>query len=236
LGKCRAALSIENTPKTNSPYIVSTSGQFKPSNFRNSGVIGRTDHNDRRRADKRTRKLLAIRSNPSDVGRLMRRFLVPILLLAVLLGAFAWWWFRPERVIARRVAGLFEAANVTADSGNLTRSTRGSALEPYLADTITFEGPDGPTDEVEGPQKREDIVTMYTALARFCRSATVQDLTVESVEITGDEALVRATVDAVIELQNNERPVDGIQHLDMTWRKQEGVWRMSRAEWKDTGR
>jgi hypothetical protein len=166
----------------------------------------------------------------------MRRFLVPILVLLVILGAFAWWWLRPERVVSRRVAGLFEAANVAADAGNLTRSTRGTALEPYLAATITFEGPDGPTDEVEGPQKREDIVGMYTALAKFCRSATVQDLEIESVEITGDEAIVKATVDAEIELPNAEFPVNGIQHLDMTWQKEEGVWRMSRAKWNETGR
>ncbi|MCW1915693.1 hypothetical protein OJ996_19055 [Luteolibacter sp. GHJ8] len=166
----------------------------------------------------------------------MRRLLVPIVVLLVLLGAFGWWWTRPERVIARRVSGLFEAVNVPADSGNITRSTRGSALEPFLADTITFEGPKGPTDEVEGPQRREDIVTMYTALSKFCKSATIQDIVVESVEVTGDEALVKATVDAVIELQNEERPVDGIQHLDMTWLKQEGSWRLSRAKWNETGR
>lgn len=166
----------------------------------------------------------------------MRRFLVPIVVLLVLLGAFAWWWTRPGRVVSRRVAGLFEAANITADSGNITRSTRGTALEPFLADTITFEGPDGPTDEVDGPQKRDDIVAMYTGLAKFCRSATIQDLAIETIEITGDEAFVKATVDAVIELPNDERPVDGIQHLDMTWRKQEGVWRMSRAKWNETGR
>jgi hypothetical protein len=166
----------------------------------------------------------------------MRRLLIPILVLLALLGSFAWWWFRPERVVSRRVAGLFEAANVSADSGNITRSTRGTALEPFLAATITFEGPDGPTEEVEGPQKREDIVAMYTALAKFCRSASIQDLEIESVEITGDEALVKATVDAVIELQNDEQPVNGIQHLDMTWLKEDGVWRLSRAKWNETGR
>jgi hypothetical protein len=166
----------------------------------------------------------------------MRRLLAPLLVLLVVLAGFGWWWTRPERVVARRVADLFEAANVPADSGNITRSTRGTALEPFLADTITFEGPKGPTDEVEGPQRREDIITMYTALAKFCRSASVEDLTVESVEVSGDEALVRATVDAVIELQNEERPVDGIQHLDMTWLKQEGKWRLSRAKWNETGR
>ncbi len=166
----------------------------------------------------------------------MRRFLVPIIALLVLLGAFAWWWSRPERVVSRRVAGLFEAANVEADAGNITRSTRGSALEPYLAETILFDGPGGATDEVEGPRKREDVVAMYTGLAKFCRSATVQDLVIESVEVTGDEALVKATVDAVIDLPSDERPVDGIQVLDMTWVKEEGVWRMSRAKWNETAR
>lgn len=166
----------------------------------------------------------------------MRRLLVPLLIILVLGGAFFWWWTRPERVVARRTADLFEAANVPADAGNITRSTRGTAIEGFLAPRITFEGPDGPTDEVEGPQPRDRVATMYAALAKFCRSATIQDLQIESVTVNGEEAQVIATADAVIDLPNDERPVDGIQNFDLTWRKIEGKWLMEKAKWSESPR
>lgn len=166
----------------------------------------------------------------------MRRLLVPLLVLLILGGVFAWWWTRPEKVVARRTAALFEAANVPADAGNLARSTRGTAIEGFLAPQISFEGPEGPTDEIGGRQSRDSIVAMYTALAKFCRSATIQDLQIESVTVTGEEAQVVAKADAVIDLPNDERPVDGIQNFDLSWRKIEGKWLMERAKWSESPR
>ncbi len=166
----------------------------------------------------------------------MRRLLRPLLIFLLLAAAFGWWWSQPERVVARRVAGLFKAANVEADDSNITRGTRGSAIEGYLAPRVTFQGPEGPTEEIGGSRRRQDIVSMYTALARFARSASIRDLEIQSVAVQGDEAAVAATVDAVIELPNAERPVDGIQHLDLRWRKIEGKWLLETAKWRETGR
>lgn len=166
----------------------------------------------------------------------MRRLITPLIVLLVLAGVFGWWWYRPAKVVARRTAGLFEAANVEKDAGNITRNTRGPALEGFLAPLITFEGPGGATDEIAGPQKREDIVTLYSGLAKFCRSASIRDLEIQSITVDGEKAEVAATVDAVIELPENERPVDGIQNLAMTWRKIEGKWLLEKAKWSESPR
>ena len=37
-----------------------------------------------------------------------------VLVLAVVAGGFAWWWFLPENVIKRQLGSLLEAAEVTA--------------------------------------------------------------------------------------------------------------------------
>jgi len=164
----------------------------------------------------------------------MRRFLIPIAALLVFAAAFGWWWYQPEKVVSRRVAGLFEAASFPEDAGNLTRSTRGAAIEPFLAETITFGGPEGETDEVAGPQKREEIVSMYAGLAKFSKSITMRNLEIDSVTVNGDEATVVARVDAVIELQSGGSPVDGIQNLEMIWTKTEGGWQLSSAKWTES--
>ena len=166
----------------------------------------------------------------------MRRLLIPLALALLVSGIFAWWWNQPERVVARRVAGLFNAANVEAGAGTISRGLRGSAIEGYLAPNITFKGPDGPTQEVDGLQSRDGVVSMYTALAKYCREIAIQPPEFGAITIDGDEATVEATADAVIELTNQNRPVDGIQNLTMKWRKIEGKWRLASAEWHETGR
>lgn len=168
--------------------------------------------------------------------RMLSRLRIPILLVLLAFGVFMWWWNRPERVVARRVAGLFEAANVPADMGNIGRGTRGGALEPFLAKSITFEGPDGPTEQIDGPQPKDYIMGAYSQVATACRSASVQDVQVEDVTVNGEEADVTATVDAVIEMPDGTKPVDGIEHLEMKWLKQDGKWVLSRAKWRETGR
>ncbi len=167
---------------------------------------------------------------------MLRRLLVPILALLVAFGAFMWWWNRPERVVARRVAGLFEATNVPADLSNIGRQTRGGALEPYLAKSVTFDGPEGPTEQLEGSQPKDYIMGAFSQVAIACRSASVQDVKVEDVTVNGEEADVTATIDAVIEMPDGTKPVDGIEHLEMKWLKQEGKWVLSRAKWRESGR
>jgi hypothetical protein len=166
----------------------------------------------------------------------MRRYLIPLSLLLLLGGAFGWWWYQPERVLARRVAGLFAAANVATDDGNITRSTRGNAIEPYLAPNLTFDGPDGATDEIDGPQSRSSVVSLFSYLAKECRRISIKPPEIDRIAITGEEAAVEARIDAVIELANERSPVDGIQHLTMTWRKIDGKWVLAATRWKETGR
>lgn len=168
--------------------------------------------------------------------RPMRRLTLPLLVVILAAGVFAWWTNQPEKVVARRVTGLFEAATVEADAGNVTRGTRGNAIEGFLAPNITFEGPEGATDEIAGPQSRDFVVSTYTALAKYCRLVSLKKPEFGNITINGDEATVEAKVDALIELPNEERPVDGIQHLSMKWRKIEGKWRLAAAQWHETGR
>lgn len=165
-----------------------------------------------------------------------RRYLIPLSLLLLLGGAFGWWWYQPERVLARRVAALFAAANVAPEDGTIARGTRGNAIEPFLAPNLTFEGPDGETDEINGPQSRSSVVSLYSYLAKECRRISIQPPEIDRINLSGDEAAVDARIDAVIELPNERSPVDGIQHLSMTWRKIDGKWVLASTRWRETAR
>lgn len=166
----------------------------------------------------------------------MRR-LLPALLLALALGAgFAAWWFQPEKILARRVAGLFQAANVEAEAGNLTRSTRGNALEGFLAPHVTLAGPDQAAGDYNGPQSRSSLVTLYSYAAKECRLISLEKPEIDQIALRGDQATVTARVDAVVEMPDGRRPADGIEHFTMKWRKIDGKWRLSSLLWHETAR
>lgn len=166
----------------------------------------------------------------------MRRLLVPILLLFVLAGAFAWWWNQPERVLARRIAALFEAAEVETDAGNLTRSTRGSAIEGFLAPNVAIRGTEEVAEYVDGPQSRDSLVANYTLVAKNVRQISFEKPGIDEIAITGEAARAKVQVDAIVELANGERPADGMLHLDMEWKKIDGKWLLSSVAWQETGR
>jgi hypothetical protein len=166
----------------------------------------------------------------------MRRLILIFALVLLTGGGFSWWWFQPERVVARRVLALLDAATVEADDGNIHRGTRGDAISGFLAPNIEFDGPDDLEEDVSGPQSRSTVVSLYGALAKFCRRISLVDPQIESVVIDGDEARVRARVDAIIELPDDRSPVDGIQHMTLGWRKSDGKWLLESAGWSESGR
>jgi hypothetical protein len=166
----------------------------------------------------------------------MRRFLPPLLLVLALGAGFAAWWLQPERVVARRVAGLFQAATVEADAGNLTRGTRGNALEGLLAPRVLIEGPEDATADYNGPQSRSTLVSLYGYAAKECRRISFEKPVIDRIELHGDQAAVSARVDAVVELPGGRRPADGIQHLTMDWREIDGTWRLGSIRWHESAR
>lgn len=166
----------------------------------------------------------------------MRRLLLPLVLFLVLAGSFGWWWYQPERVIARRITSLLESAAVEETTSDIARTTRGSAIEGYLAPNVTIHGTDETNEYVEGPQSRDSLVASYTAAARGSRRISFEAPVVEELTLSGDVARAKVSVDTIIELQNGERPVDGMLRLDMEWKKIEKQWVLSSVSGKETAR
>ncbi len=166
----------------------------------------------------------------------MRRPLAILAFLLALAGGFGIWWFQPEKVLARRVAGLLAAATVEAGDGNLTRATRGDALGDFLAPAVTIEGPDDASGEFNGSQSRSTLVSLYNFAAKECRRISLAAPVIDRIELAGDQAVVSARVDAVVELPDQRRPADGIQHLAMNWRQIDRKWRLTAIRWHEQGR
>lgn len=166
----------------------------------------------------------------------MRRLLVPLIILLVLAGGFGWWWYQPERVIGRRIVAFFETAKVEDTASDITRTTRGSAIADFLAPNVKINGPEETQEYVDGPMSRDSIVANYTVAAKNCRRISFEKPEIDEVTVSGETAQAKARVDAIVEITSEERPADGILHLDMEWKKIEGKWVLSSVGWKETGR
>ncbi|TAE73031.1 MAG: hypothetical protein EAZ84_13575 [Verrucomicrobia bacterium] len=172
----------------------------------------------------------------ADTSPAMRRPLILALLLIALGSAFAAWWLQPEKIIARRFAKLCASATVTPDSSSLTRSTRGMAIEDFLAPTLTLLGPESSDPEFYGTQSRDTITSLYSYLAKESRRISLEKPTIHEINVTQNHARATASVDAILELPDGRRPSDGIQHLTMTWRKIEKHWRLETLRWHEEAR
>ena len=163
----------------------------------------------------------------------MKRLLIPAAVLA--LGALAFWWFSPERVLKRRVSGFIGTAQVPASMSDIGRNARGRHLSDYFADTLTVDSPDDLDEEVGTQFTRDHAAASYSMVATYCREISITDLSFADVRIDGDDAVVRFTADAIVELPQR-RPVDGLITVESHWRKTAGRWLLKSFQWNESPR
>ena len=162
----------------------------------------------------------------------------PIVLAAALIVAvagFLAFWFSPTQVVKRRVLAMIRTASVPESMPELARASRGRNLADHLAPVVRLAGPPHVDELPVGGVDRSQIAAAYTAAATSCRFISLEDVTFESIDVLGDSAEVRFTVDAIVQLASS-RPLDGIQHVELQWSKTDDGWRLTRAAWTESGR
>ncbi len=164
----------------------------------------------------------------------MRRYL-PALLVVVILALLAAWWFSPTQVVKRRVLALLDSVEVPATMSDLGRNTRGPKLATYLAENVTFNPPDTLDGEIGSTYQRDQVAARFSAIARYCRRISIEDIDIHTIDVADTTATVSLTLDAIVEAADR-RPADGIQHIDMEWSKTDQGWQLGEVSWTETGR
>lgn len=164
----------------------------------------------------------------------MRRFL-PALLVLVVLGFFAAWWFSDGQVVRRQVKGLVDSARVPSGMSDLGRGARGPKVAGYFAEQLRLEPLTRVRELPDGDYPRDRLAALYSGAARFAKSISFENLAIEDVQVTGDVAEVNLRVDGIVQLPSS-RPLDGIQRAAMRWRKIEGDWLLESVQWREEAR
>lgn len=160
--------------------------------------------------------------------------LAPILIVLVLVLAAAFWWFSPQQVVKRRTATLLRTVTLEPGTGKASRQMGVYSLNALLAKEVTLENPS--IDEANGTFDREELGSAFSWICEQARQTKFELLSTQSITVEGNTADIRLRINALAELANS-RPADGEYDVRFRWiRDEQEGWRLSRAEWKETGR
>jgi hypothetical protein len=159
----------------------------------------------------------------------MKRF-TPLLILLLLAGAFAFWWFSPAQMVKRRTASLLDT--LTLETGTGGRRLAVYSLNALLADEVELDVPAIP--EANGTFARADLESAFTWLCGQAKQTRFEPLGFLSVTADGDRAAVEVSLDAMVELPGR-RPLDGRYSVTFHWCHGDDGWRLCRATWQGGG-
>lgn len=157
----------------------------------------------------------------------MKRSAIPLVIL-VLLGAFAFWWFSPVQVVKRRSKALLETLTLEPGGGKGGRQLAAYTLNGLLADEVELTAPS--IEEANGTFPRTEMESAFSWLCKHAKQTRFDLEDVHSVTVEGDRAEIGFSLSALVEL-SDYRPVDGRYEVTYKWRREKDGWRLASAKW-----
>lgn len=158
----------------------------------------------------------------------MKKLWTSLAALAVLIP-LGIWWFSPDQVLMRRTKHLMEVVSLSGGTGGAIRQAKVFSMNAMLAPKVTMETPDIP--DANGVFDKQEVESAFSWICRNARSSSFKVTDFRKVEIDGDRAKVRVTVEGFLELPVY-RPVDGAFDVTIHWIKGGDGWRFERTAWK----
>ena len=157
----------------------------------------------------------------------MKRFIVPLAVVAVL-ALLGVWWFSPAQVVKRKTANLLSTLTLDAGTGRVGRQMATYSLNALLAEEVRLETPT--IKEANGTFARSELESAFSWLCNQAKETRFDLQKIHSIEITGDKAQVELALFGLVELPTY-RPADGNYDVTFYWQKEEDGWRLTRATW-----
>lgn len=157
----------------------------------------------------------------------MKRLALPLVIL-VLLGAAAFWWYSPVQVLKRRTQNLLETLTLEAGSSRGGRQLATYSLNALLASEVVLDTPS--ISEANGTFERSEIESAFSWLCQQAKETRFDLEKFHSVKADGDQADVKFSLNALVALPRY-RPADGRYEVTFQWQREEDGWRLKSAEW-----
>jgi hypothetical protein len=144
--------------------------------------------------------------------------------LAALLGAFLLWWLSPSQVIQRRIHNLFETASFSTPQGVVSSSQRAATLDALLAAEVTLATP---VPRANRTYRRGELVDSFRLLLQQASSFQLDDLTIDSLTVSGPTAEARISFSAQLVIPPRERPLNGPYSASISFIKAGSTWQLA---------
>jgi hypothetical protein len=160
----------------------------------------------------------------------MKRILIYLGICSVIFGSFAWWYFRPERVVKRQVLSLISTLEVPADTGRTARLMKANRLNRYFTAEVVLETPFA---EASGTLSRNELASGFSVAAENASKIVIEAEDDMEIVVNGKRAEVRFHLHAEATIGRWIKPVNGRYSIEMQWEKTQDGWQMNKSAWRE---
>ena len=158
----------------------------------------------------------------------MKKLWIALVALVILIP-LGIWWFSAERVVMRQTKHLMEVISMSPGRGGL-RQAKVFSMNAMLAPEVEMETPEIP--DANGTFDKQEMESAFSWICQYAKSSSFRVTEFRKVEVDGERAKVRATVEGFMELPTY-RPADGKFDVTIDWEKGGDGWRFSKLVWKN---
>lgn len=155
------------------------------------------------------------------------RFLAVALLV---LGLFAWWYYRPHRVLERKIDSLISTLNFQPSTSRSARLIKSSSISKYFDEQVEITSP---IDDANGNFSPADLNSGYSFLSENAREITIVRVAEIEAEIKSEHATQKFDVEAKVSVSRWLKSLDGRYAVTVHWRKTKQGWKIHSSDWKE---
>jgi hypothetical protein len=149
---------------------------------------------------------------------------------SVIIGGYAWWYFRPERIVKREVLSLISTLDIPADTGRTARMMKANRLSRFFTQEVQLETP---FPEASGTLTRNDLASGYSVAAEHAVKILINPEDYMQIAVDGKRAEVRFHVHAEATIGRWVKPVNGRYAIEMNWEKTSEGWQIYKSSWHE---
>ena len=161
----------------------------------------------------------------------MKRLLIYLAIVITVIGAFSYWYFRPERVIKRNTLSLLNELTITPEIGRTGRIMKSSAIAKYFSSPTTLHSS---YDVANGTFDQDEINGGCDMLTQQASSIIINPHDDMHITLTDDSAIVTITAEVKAKVGKWIEVVDDTFTITIHWKKTDKGWKVNECSWKES--
>lgn len=148
----------------------------------------------------------------------------------LILGLFAWWYYQPKRVLARKLDNLIADLSFDPSTTRSSRLIKSSSIGGYFDQQVEITSP---IDEANGNFSPEDLNSGFSFLSENAREISIQRAEKLTTTLDGKHATMEFDADVKVSITRWLKGLNGRYAVIVHWRKTEQGWKIHSSSWQE---